>query len=161
MSFNVGSYRISFEVAVYDALREKGLEVDRQVGVSSYRIDLAIRDPERPGRYILGVECDGATYHSAIVARDRDRLRQEILERLGWNIHRVWSTDWIRNRRESIQRILDKVERLRRKADESDNPNEPPKGSPPPTPWGSGKHEDEDEAGPVLAVEIESDPYAA
>jgi very-short-patch-repair endonuclease len=160
-SMGSGESESPFEVAVYDALREKGLEVDRQVGVSSYRIDMAIRDPERPGRYILGVECDGATYHSAIVARDRDRLRQEILERLGWNIHRVWSTDWIRNRRESVQRILDQVERLRRKGDESDDFNEPPRGSPPPTPWGSGKHEEEDEAGPVLAVEVESDPYAA
>jgi very-short-patch-repair endonuclease len=154
-----GESESPFEVAVYDALREKGLEVDRQVGVSSYRIDLAIRDSERPGRYILGVECDGATYHSAIVARDRDRLRQEILERLGWNIHRVWSTDWIRNRRDSIQRILDQVERLRRKGDEAAHFNEPPKGSPPPTPRGNGNHE-EDEGGSVLAVEAESDPYA-
>src|SRR5260370_9859639 len=95
-----------------------------------------------------------------MVARDRDRLRQEILERLGWNIHRVWSTDWIRNRRDSIHRILVQVDRLRRKGDESAHFNEPPKGSPPPTPRGNGNHE-EDEAGSLLALEAESDPYAA
>jgi very-short-patch-repair endonuclease len=154
-----GESESPFELAVYDALRDKGLEVDRQVGVSSYRIDLAIRDPALPGRYILGVECDGATYHSAIVARDRDRLRQQILENLGWKIHRVWSTDWIRNRRESIQRILDHVERLQQRRD--DDVNDPPKGStPPPTPARNESRQD-DEVGPVLAIERDADPYAS
>ena len=154
-----GESESPFELAVYDALRERGLEVDRQVGVSSYRIDLAIRDPARPGRYILGIECDGATYHRGIVARDRDRLRQEILENLGWKIHRVWSTEWIRNRRESIERVLDKVEELKQTSDE--DIYEPPRGStPPPTAGQNGTADHEDEVGPVLDVKPESDPYA-
>jgi hypothetical protein len=66
-----------------------------------------------PGRYLLGVECDGAKYHSAPVARDRDRLRQQILEGLGWSIHRIWSTDWYRNRSETESKLLDAIERVR------------------------------------------------
>src|SRR5439155_13397958 len=73
---------------------------------------MAIRDAERPGRYLIGVECDGATYHRAAVARDRDRLRQKVLEDLGWKIHRIWSTDWIRDRNGALQRLLERVEQL-------------------------------------------------
>lgn len=65
-----------------------------QVGCSGYRIDLAAVDPDAPGRYLLGIECDGATYHRAATVRDRDKLRQLILEGLGWKLHRIWSTDW-------------------------------------------------------------------
>ncbi|TVS04778.1 MAG: DUF3320 domain-containing protein, partial [Phycisphaerales bacterium] len=83
-----------FEHAVWKALTEKAYEVDTQVGCAGYRIDLAVRHPERPGRYLLGIECDGAAYHSAKTARDRDRLRQSVLEGLGWRIARVWSTEW-------------------------------------------------------------------
>ena len=109
-----GESESPFELAVWEALREHGLDVDRQVGVSRYRIDLAIRDAERPGRYLLGVECDGATYHRAAVARDRDRLRQHVLEGLGWTIHRIWSTDWIRDRRGALERVLERVGQLQR-----------------------------------------------
>ena len=83
-----------FERQVYRALVARGHMVHTQVGCAGYRIDLAIVDPDAPGRYRLGIECDGATYHSAATARDRDRLRQEVLEGLGWRIHRIWSTDW-------------------------------------------------------------------
>jgi very-short-patch-repair endonuclease len=86
-----------FEVAVIDALRAHGWTVHPQVGIAGYFIDLAIAHPDYPGRYLLGVECDGATYHSAKSARDRDRLRQSVLEGLGWTIHRIWSTDWFRD----------------------------------------------------------------
>ena len=85
-----------FEDAVLAALRQRGHQVDAQVGVSGYRIDLAIRS-EDGGRFDLGIECDGATYHHSPAARDRDWLRQQVLEGLGWRIHRVWSTAWIRN----------------------------------------------------------------
>ncbi|MFG0333882.1 MAG: AAA domain-containing protein, partial [Maioricimonas sp. JB049] len=96
-----------FEQEVYDALRSKGLQVHTQVGCGGYRIDLAIVHPERPGSYVLGVECDGVTYHSSRTARDRDRLRQEVLENgLGWKIVRVWSTDWIANPHGQVQRVL-------------------------------------------------------
>ncbi len=83
-----------FEELVIRALREKGWIVHSQVGCSGYRIDMAVVDPCAPGRYLLGIECDGRTYHSGATARDRDRLRQMILEGLGWQLHRIWSTDW-------------------------------------------------------------------
>ncbi len=82
-----------FEEQVAKALQARGLQVHRQVGLAGFYIDLAVADPDRPGRYLLGIECDGASYHSAKSARDRDRLRQSVLESHGWSIHRVWSTD--------------------------------------------------------------------
>ena len=95
-----------FEAEVARALIERGLDVHRQIGCSGYRIDLALMHPAHPGRYVLGVECDGATYHKSATARDRDRLRQDVLESLGWKICRIWSTDWIRDPRRQLQKVL-------------------------------------------------------
>ncbi|HUG13439.1 MAG TPA: DUF4011 domain-containing protein, partial [Thermomicrobiales bacterium] len=86
-----------FEEAVHQALTASGYQVERQVGTAGFFVDLAVMDPRRPGRYALAIECDGSSYHSARSARDRDRLRQQVLEGLGWRFHRVWSTDWFRN----------------------------------------------------------------
>lgn len=80
------------------------------MGSAGFFIDLAVIDPETPGRYLLGIECDGATYHSARSARDRDRLRQEVLEGLGWRIHRIWSTDWFRNPEKELKRTVEAIE---------------------------------------------------
>ena len=102
-----------FEDAIHDVLRSHGYEVKKQVGCAGFRVDLAIVDPEAPGSYLLGIECDGHKYHTCPVARDRDRLRQQILEGLGWRIHRVWSTDWYRNRAECERQILAAVERAK------------------------------------------------
>jgi very-short-patch-repair endonuclease len=96
-----------FEADVYDALKAKGLSLIPQFGVSKYRIDLVARHPRRPGRFVLAIECDGASYHSAPTARDRDRLRQQHLEALGYRFHRIWSTDWFMRRDEEIERALD------------------------------------------------------
>ncbi len=101
-----------FEVQVIEALRNRGWRVVPQVGVSGYRIDMAVVNPHAPGKFLLGIECDGATYHSAPTARDRDRLRQLVLEGLGWNIHRVWSTDWWFNREIPLNNLLKKLEKL-------------------------------------------------
>ena len=90
----LGAPESPFEHGVMEALRARGHDVHCQIGCSGYRIDLAIVDPRTKGRYLLGVECDGASYHSAATARDRDRLRQSVLERLGWRMFRIWSTDW-------------------------------------------------------------------
>lgn len=101
-----------FEEQVCDALRARGYEVQPQVGIAGFFIDLAIVDPERPGRYVLGIECDGATYHSSRWARDRDRLRQMILEEHGWAIHRIWSTDWFQQPSEQLDRVVRRVDAL-------------------------------------------------
>ncbi len=101
-----------FERAVGDVLREKGYEVVPQVGVAGFFIDLAVRHPAKAGTYLLGIECDGASYHSGRSPRDRDRLRQEILENLGWKIHRIWSTDWFRSRGNEIKRLVRRIESL-------------------------------------------------
>jgi transcription elongation GreA/GreB family factor/very-short-patch-repair endonuclease len=88
-----------FEAAVIDALRQRGYEVQPQLGVAGFRIDIAVRHPQHRSGYLAAVECDGATYHSGTSVRDRDRIRQQILEALGWEgrIWRIWSTDWFRN----------------------------------------------------------------
>lgn len=99
-----------FEQSVYQELARRNIQLKPQVGVSNYRIDFGVVDPEQPGRFLLGIECDGAAYHSAFTARDRDRLRQQVLEGLGWKIHRIWSRDWIQNRDAEIQRVLATVE---------------------------------------------------
>ncbi len=101
-----------FEKAVQDALIAKGHRVVGQVGSAGYRIDLAILSKDG-AKYDLGVECDGATYHSAPAARDRDWLRQSVLEGLGWTIHRVWSTSWVRNPGAEIERIEEALSRAR------------------------------------------------
>ncbi len=99
-----------FEDGVAEALRSLGLDVDEQVGAGSFRIDLAIRDKREKSRYIMAIECDGATYHSAKTARDRDLLRHEILRAQGWKIHRLWSTDWFRDRENALKSILNSLE---------------------------------------------------
>jgi very-short-patch-repair endonuclease len=104
-----GEFESPFEEAVGRAIREAGYHVHPQVGVSSFRIDLGVIHPARPGEYLLGVECDGATYHRARSARDRDRLRQEVLEGLGWRLHRIWSTDWFRNPGAETDRLLSAI----------------------------------------------------
>ncbi|MDB5748283.1 MAG: putative helicase [Massilia sp.] len=101
-----------FERQVIALLRERGWEVHPQVGVSGYRIDIGVVDPRAPGRYLLGVECDGASYHSAATARDRDRLRQHVLEGLGWEMHRIWSTDWWIDPEVPAQRLIARLEAL-------------------------------------------------
>lgn len=94
-----------FEDAVKAGLESKGWVVHPQVGVSTFRIDLGIVDPEAPGRYLAGVECDGAAYHRSATARDRDRLREMVLTDLGWNIRRVWSTDWWQDAGSALGRL--------------------------------------------------------
>ncbi len=102
-----------FENQVCDALREKGYIVHPQVGCSGYRIDLAVVDQDRPGRYILGIECDGANYHRSKTARDRDKLREAVLNGLGWKLQRVWSTDWWERPVETLARIVAAIEAAR------------------------------------------------
>ena len=94
-----------FEIAVAEALAERGYKCIPQVGVQGYYIDIGVLDPRNPNKYIVGIECDGATYHSHVSARERDRLRQEVLEGLGWKILRVWSTDWYKNSKTIIKQI--------------------------------------------------------
>lgn len=91
------SFESDFERMVAERLERHGYSVDCQIGVAGFRIDLGVRHPDVPAGYIAGIECDGATYHSARSVRDRDQIRQSVLENLGWNIHRIWSTDWWRD----------------------------------------------------------------
>ena len=102
---SVGGYDSPFEEAVAEGLRRLGWEVVPQIGVSRFRIDLGIVHPDRPGDYLAGVECDGATYHSAATARDRDKVRGMILKGLGWSLVRLWSTDWWVDKEGALQKL--------------------------------------------------------
>ncbi|MGA2015209.1 MAG: DUF3320 domain-containing protein, partial [Solirubrobacteraceae bacterium] len=94
-----------FEEEVIRTIRSWGYDAVPQVGTAGYRVDIGVKHPSQAGRYVLGIECDGWMYHSSKVARDRDRLRQEVLERLGWRIYRIWGTAWYRNRNEQEDRL--------------------------------------------------------
>lgn len=107
-----------FEAEVLSALRTLGYNMEPQVGTSGYFIDMAVRHPHLPGRYLLAIECDGAAYHSSRSARDRDRLRQGVLEGLGWTFHRIWSTDWFRSRQQEIDRVVAAIDAAQHAADQ-------------------------------------------
>ncbi|WP_251022014.1 DUF3320 domain-containing protein [Streptomyces sp. ISL-10] len=99
-----------FEESVLEVLRRWGYTVQPQVGVAGFRIDLGLRHPELPGAYALGIECDGVMYHSSRAARDRDRLREQVLNGLGWRLYRIWGTDWYRGRVAAELRLKEAVE---------------------------------------------------
>src|ERR1035437_84114 len=110
-----------FELDVYEALNSKGIVLVPQLGCSKFRIDFAACHPTAPGKYVLAIECDGATYHSSYTARDRDRLRQQQLEKLGWTFHRIWSTDWFLRRQEEIDRAVQAHEKAVQKSNGNDH----------------------------------------
>lgn len=99
-----------FEVFVMEQISAMGCEPVPQVGAAGYFIDIAVKHPDWPHGYILAVECDGAAYHSAKSARDRDRLRQQVLEDRGWHFHRVWSTDWFNDPRAEAERLRQAIQ---------------------------------------------------
>ena len=96
---------------VYDILIARGYDVDTQVGVKGFFIDLAIKHPKNKDYYTLGIECDGAPYHTTTSDRDRDCIRQSILEGLGWKIYRIWSKDWYYNTEKEIDKLLCYIEK--------------------------------------------------
>ncbi len=99
-----------FERQVAKSITGRGYDVQCQIGVAGFYIDLAIVDPDQPGRFLIGIECDGATYHSSRSARDRDRIRQAVLEDRGWIIHRIWSTDWFQRPDEQLRAVVAAIE---------------------------------------------------
>ena len=115
-----GERHTPFEDAVYDYIQSLGYDIRKQVGCAGYRIDLGIIDPNSLGRYLIGIECDGKQYYNAPVARDRDRLRQQVLTGLGWKLHRVWSMEWYQDRDNTEQRLLAAIENAK-----SSTPTEP------------------------------------
>ena len=110
-----------FELSIMEGLESRDIPVTPQYGVSGYRIDFACAYPDEPGRMVLAIEADGASYHSGHTARDRDRLRQQVLEDKGWRFHRIWSTAWFRDR----EAELDKAEEAWKRAIEAADREEP------------------------------------
>jgi len=135
-----GDFESPLERDVAQAIREMGYDVVPQVGCSGFRIDLGVVDPGQPGCFLVGIECDGASYHHSYVARDKDRLRQEVLERLGWRIHRIWSPDWVNRRTTEVERLRTAIEQARSgrsgarsQPSCSDNPGPAGRSLPPPS----------------------------
>lgn len=94
-----------FEEDVAKVIRSLGYLADIKLGSEGFRIDIGVRHPDRPETYVMAVECDGADWHGSLWARERDRLRQDILENLGWHFHRIWSTDWFHRRASEVKRL--------------------------------------------------------
>jgi very-short-patch-repair endonuclease len=113
---NIYSHELKFksplEEDIYHTLVELGYTIRTQIGCSDYKIDLAVVNKNNPKELLLGIECDGASYHNSPTARDRHRLRQQALEKLGWNIHRIWSTEWFHNKPAQLRLLIEKIERL-------------------------------------------------
>ena len=111
-SNGINQFDSYFEESVAFALREKGWNVQTQIGVGKFKIDLGIIHPSKPGQFLAGIECDGATYHSSPAARDRDRVRHLILENLGWKLVRIWATDYFIDENSNIERIHEQLNQL-------------------------------------------------
>ena len=139
-----------FERVVWQALTDAGWAVDTRVGCAGYRIDLAVKHPDHPGRYVVGIECDGAAYHSAKTARDRDRIREAVLEGLGWRIERAWSTQWHVNPRGCLQALIASIESAVASANEVGLPDQAEHPAPP-------AEEDDAPPGDWLYAEVEHD----
>jgi len=120
------AYANDFEQAVAEGLRRRGWTIHTQVGVSKFSIDLGVVHPDAPGRYLAGVECDGATYHAMATARDRDRVRQIVLENLGWTILRVWSTDYFIDPDAALDRLHAGLTALVETEEHGAEPSAPP-----------------------------------
>ncbi len=114
-----------FEIDIQRRLEEAGLHLDPQVGVGGYRIDFAARHPDHPGRHVLAIEADGASYHSGHIARERDRLRQQLLERRGWQFHRIWSTDWFNDADREAKRAVAAFDQAIQRTDQPAPPPAP------------------------------------
>jgi very-short-patch-repair endonuclease len=114
-----GEEESPFEEAVAHAVESLGYQVQRQVGIAGFFVDLGVLHPKQPGRYVLGIECDGAAYHHSRSARDRDRLRQAVLEDHGWIIHRIWSTDWFQRPSEQLRKVAEAIARAQATIDEN------------------------------------------
>ena len=95
-------------------MQERGYQVHQEVASYNKFVDIGVVDPDRPGRHIIGIECDGASYHSSRSARDRDRLRQMLLEDKDWKLYRIWSTDWFRSPERELERAVRAIEEARR-----------------------------------------------
>ena len=117
---NGGEFESPLEQEVAGEIRRLGYDVVPQVGCSGYRIDLGVIDPANPGSFILGIECDGATYHSSYSARDRDRLREQILKQLGWKIYRIWSPSWVSRREVEISKLRQALQEAKSQTSTSD-----------------------------------------
>ena len=146
-----GDFESPFEAGVSAALGRKGWQVHTQIGASSFRLDLGVVHPDFAGRYLAGVECDGATYHRSATARDRDKLREQVLRGLGWEIVRIWSTDWWVNPGGTLERVHAALTELldkdrERQAAEAEAPPEDAVSAP-----------NDDEATPSLQVINEAD----
>jgi very-short-patch-repair endonuclease len=138
-----------FEVDVRDTLLQRGLKLTAQYGASGYWIDFAVQHPVQPGRYVLAIECDGASYHSSPSARDRDRLRQDQLERQGWRFHRIWSTEWFYDKQASADKAVAAYQQAVHAADNGDL-------SPRQGPAATTSDSSEDQPGPGLKATFEA-----
>lgn len=123
---SIGGTESPFEDAVKAMLEQRGWSVRPQIGVSGYRIDLGVVHPDNPGDFLAGIECDGAMYHSALTARDRDKVRQTVLEDLGWRIMRIWSTDFWIDARGSMEKVDARLRQILEQDREQKPSSEPP-----------------------------------
>lgn len=153
-------YDSEFERQVAKAVASQGYETRPQVGVAGFFIDLAVVDPEKAGRYLLGIECDGANYHRSRSARDRDRLRQAVLESRGWIIHRIWSTDWFHRPEDELRKVMAAIGQAKVQLAARNSRSELPAELPPPSAEQQGIARVEDDEKECASTEAcPTEPY--
>jgi very-short-patch-repair endonuclease len=142
----------AFEADVQRRLAESGISVVPRYGVGGYRVDFAAVHPGAEGRMVLAIEADGASYRDSLSARDRDRLRKEHLERLGWKFHRIWSTNWFRDPESELAKV-------RAAFEESVRLVPPPEEEPEPPPPAAPAWEPAEEEPPGHALALREQAY--
>jgi len=153
------AYDSDFEAAVAAGLRRRGWDVRTQIGVSKFRIDLGVVHPDAPGRFLAGVECDGAAYHSSPTARDRDRVRHIVLEQLGWRLLRLWSTEFFRDPDGGLDRLDASLNALLE--EDRAAPSPPPAEDPFVADEAPGQDEEALEPAPPVRIARQFEPTAA
>ena len=100
-----------FEISIINILNKYGYEAVSNLGVSGVFIDLAVKSSKNPNDFVLAIECDGSNYNNSKSLRDRERLKNDVLKNLGWNLYRIWSADWYKNREFEISKLLEVIEK--------------------------------------------------
>ena len=123
---NVHEVESGFQQWAIDVINSfPGYSATHEIGAQGYRIDIGVKHEDFPHGFIMAVETDGAAYHSSSSARDRDKLRQGVLEDHGWVFHRIWSTDWTNNPVRVKKRLKDALDdRLKEVIKELEKRNE-------------------------------------
>ena len=115
-SFEAASRAKGITKQICDAIEAAGYKVQRDVGHSDFKVDIAVVNPYDEDEYILGIMMDGNTYKRSSNTKDREIAQVGVLKGLGWNLHRMWTMDWWDNRDKELSTLLSILEEKKEEA---------------------------------------------